>query len=239
MKIKKVEAIMTSLVVKLYPEDTIHEAAMRLAQNDISGAPVVSAGKVVGIVSEADLMRAAIPPAKVDRGHSTMSLLGSLLRGQVQQPLADSKVRSVMSEFVVTVAPSASIWEAAQVMDRHGVKRLPVTDEDGTLLGIISRADLVAVMARSDDELRKDVLSAIATLGDDPTKGIRVQVENGVAALRGRADRKTTRDLTVKLAANVPGIIEVLDRLEFEWDDTKTAPRLKDPWAVGPLVKGA
>ena len=161
----KVQEIMTSLVVKLYPEDTIHEAAMRLAQNDISGAPVVDAGKVVGIVSEADLLRTAIAPAKAAGGH-TMSLVSSLLLGQGQKPLPGSKVRSVMSEYVITVAPLATVWEAALVMERHGVKRLPVTDEENNLLGVISRADLVGVLARSDAELPEDVLGSISAVGD-------------------------------------------------------------------------
>lgn len=240
MRTKKVEEIMTKSVVRLSPTDSIHEAAIRLATDGISGAPVVSDGKVVGIVSEADLVAAAIPPAKVAHGtRSAMGLLGLVIRGQVTGPVADVSVRSVMSEYVVTVAPSATIWDAAALMERHGVKRLPVIDKERNLVGILSRADLVAVMARSDDDLRIDVIESISVLGDETIEGVRVQVENGVAILRGRADRKTTRDLAVKLAANVPGIVEVLDRLEFAWDDTKSLPGPKDPWAVGPLVKGA
>lgn len=240
MRTKKVEEIMTKLVVKLYPKESIHEAALRLAQNNISGAPVVSDGKVVGIVSEADLVRAAIPPAKVDHGNrSAMGLLGSIIRGQLTGPLAEATVESIMSESVVTVVPSTTIWDAAALMERHGVKRLPVIDEERNLVGIVSRADLVAVMARSDEDLRADLMASISVLGDESTEGVRVQVEDGVATLRGRTDRKTTRDLTVKLAADVPGIVEVLDLLEFEWDDSKSIPHEKDPWAVGPLVKGA
>lgn len=240
MGTKKVGEIMTRLVVKLYPKDTIHDAAMRLAQNHISGAPVVRDGKVVGIVSEADLVRAAIPPARVDHGsRTTVGLLGLVIRGQITGPFAETMVQSVMSEYVVTIGPSASVWDAAALMERHGVKRLPVTDEAQNLLGIVSRADLINVMARTDDDLRTEVLESISVLGDEAIDDVRVQVENGIATLRGRTDRKTTRDLTVKLAANVPGIVEVLDRLEFEWDDMKAIPHVKDPWAVGPLVKGA
>ena len=239
MKTQQVKDIMTTLVVKLYPNDTIHEAAIRLAQNDISGAPVVEDGKIVGIVSEADLMSAAIPPARIDKGRSMTNVLGLFFRGHLTHPLEEAKVGAVMSRFVVTITDSATIWDAATLMERHGVKRLPVTDDDGNLLGIVSRADLVAVMARSDDDLRAEVKEAISVLGDEPTEGVRVQVEEGIAVLRGRADRKTTKDLTLKLAANVPGIVEVRDRLDFDWDDTKAIPHAKDPWAVGPLVKGA
>lgn len=238
MKTLKVEDVMTSLVVKLYPNDTIHDAAGRLAQNDISGAPVVAEGKVVGIVSEADLMRCGIGPAPVGRGWSTLTLIAAFLRGHVTSASDDITVGSIMSSYVVTISPTASVWQAASVMDRHGVKRLPVTDDEGYLLGIISRSDLIAVMAKTDDALRRDVLDAIAILGSEPTDGIRVQVEDAVVTLRGQADRRTTRDLAIDLARNVAGIIEVVDRLDFEFDDTKKIPHEKDPWAVGPLVKG-
>lgn len=239
MRATRVEDVMTCLVVKLYPNDTIHEAAARLAQNNISGAPVVVDGKVVGIVSEADLMRTAISGAKVDKGRSTMNLLGLFLRGHATPPLEDARVKSIMSEYVVTIAPSATIWDAAAIMERHGVKRLPVVDGDRNLLGVVSRADLIAVMARDDEELRQDILDSIGDLGEETIEGVRVQVEEGVATLRGTADRRTTKNLAVRIAATVPGIIEVVDRLDFEWDDMKVIPHQKDPWAVGPLVKGA
>ena len=235
----RVEDVMTNLVVKLCPNDTIHEAAARLAQNDISGAPVVEEGKAVGIVSEADLMRAALSPARVDKGHSTMNILGLLLRGQIAQPIEDVRVASVMSESVISIGPTATIWEAASVMERHGVKRLPVVDAERTLLGIVSRADLVAVMVRDDAELRSDVIDAIGELGEETIEGVRVQVKDGVVTLRGTTDRRTTRDLVVKIAATVPGVTEIVDRLEFKWDDTRQIPHQKDPWAVGALVKGA
>ena len=148
----RVEDVMTCLVVKLSPKDTSHEAAAVLAQNNISGAPVVRDGKVVGIVSEADLMRAVIEPTHRDRERSTMSLVSLFLRGEVAETLSDVTVGSLMSEFVVTVDPSATVREAASIMERHGVKRLPVTDPDGDLVGIVSRADLVATMARADAE---------------------------------------------------------------------------------------
>lgn len=238
---KKVVAdVMTHETVSLSPTDTVHEAASRLAQHDISGAPVVENGKVIGIVSEADLMRAAIPPAKVDKPRSsTMTLLGLFLRGQGTEPSDDATVASIMTEDVVTVLPSASIWDAASTMEKRGVKRLPVIDKDGELVGIVSRADLVGAMARTDDELRKDVLEAIAIAGDESVKDVEVEVDTGTATLRGATDRKSTIDVVLKLAAQVPGILEVVDRLEFESDDTGEIPRRqKDPWAIGPLVKG-
>lgn len=236
---KSVGDVMTKETVVLSPDDTIFEAAGRLAERNISGAPVVENGKVVGIVSEADLMRAALPPAKVDKPRSsTMALLSLFLRGQATQAPEDATVASIMSGDVVTALPTSSIWDAASLMERRGVKRLPVVDNDGGLVGIVSRADLVGTMARTDDELRQDVLETIALAGEDSVKGVEVDVDKGTVTLQGSADRKTTKGVALKLAAQVPGVLEVVDRLEFESDDTGEIPRQKDPWAIGPLVKG-
>lgn len=227
---KTVADVMTHETVALSPTNTIHEAAGRLGQHNISGAPVVENGKVIGIVSEADLMRAAIPPAKVDKPRSsTMALLGLFLRGQGIQPSDDATVASIMTEDVVTVPPTASIWDAASTMEDQDVKRLPVIDKDGALVGIVSRADLVASMARTDAELREDVLEAIAVAGEETVKDVEVEVDRGRATLHGVADRKTTKSLALKLAAQVPGIVEVQDRLGFERDETKNFPGRKDP----------
>ena len=227
---KTVADVMTHEAVVLSPTDTIHDAAARLGQHGISGAPVVENGRVIGVLSEADLMRAAIPPAKVDRPRSsTMALLGLFLRGQGIQPSDDATVASVMTEDVITVPPTASIWDAASTMQKRDVKRLPVIDKEGDLVGIVSRADLVGSMARTDDELRKDILDAITVTGEDSVKDVEVEVDTGRATLRGTTDRKTTKAIALKLASQVPGIVEVEDRLEFDRDDTRAIPRRRDP----------
>ena len=114
---------------------------------------------------------------------------------------------------------------------------LPVIDKNDHLVGIVSRADLVGTMARTDDELREDVLEAIGLMGEESVENVEVEVDSGKVTLRGATDRKTTKGIVSKLAAQVPGILEVVDGLEFESDDTQEIPRQKDPWAIGPLVK--
>lgn len=70
-----------------------------------------------------------------------------------------------MSTFVIQVAPETSVWKAASIMEAKGIKRLLVVDDEGYLLGIVSRADLVRAMARDDSQLRDDVVGSIAILG--------------------------------------------------------------------------
>lgn len=145
----QVEHIMSELVTTVSPEDPIHEAAERLARNSISGMPVVAGGRVVGIVSESDIIWALVPQKERDAG---MTILDFMMRSQSRdtEPVQNLTVRDIMSVAFIDISPFASLWKAASVMHRHGVNRLPVTDNDGELVGIVSRADLVQAIAHAD-----------------------------------------------------------------------------------------
>jgi CBS domain-containing protein len=237
----KVKDVMTHLVVMLYPKDTIHDAALRLARNRISGAPVVEDGRVVGIVSESDLIHAAAPPAKARHGGTVAEVLAALTSPRRGVHLNGTTVLDIISSAVIDISPEASVWRAAELMEDKGVKRLPVVDEDGYLVGIISRADLVKAMAKSDDVIRADVAEAIGILGEDCFKNLTIAVEDGVATLSGTADRRSTRDLAVKLTGRTPGVIEVVDRLEYVMEDSMLTRSIGiDPrhdWVVDPADK--
>ena len=236
----RVRDVMTTLVVSFDRKDPIHEAAVRLARNSVSGGPVLEDGKVIGIVSEADLIAAAMPPAPVDRGASVLDALTVVGTARPRAHHHGKTVGDVMSPFVVDIGPDEPIWAAALKMEGKGVKRLPVVEEDGTLLGIISRADLVTALARRDADIAQDVSEAIADVGEEYISGINVRCHEGVVTLSGKVDRRTTAGIAVRLARRVMGVVEVVDRLEYDWDDSHIEPPgvIGDPWAVGPLVKG-
>jgi CBS domain-containing protein len=234
----QVKDVMTKLVVKLYPKDSIREAAMRLATNNISGAPVVQDKTIVGIVSESDLVRAAMP-SDLDRSRTILGIVP--LWGRAAATVGDSAttVGDIMTRTIVTVSPEANVWDAAALMERHTVKRLPVADADEQLVGVISRADVIRVMARNDDAIRAEVVGTIGSLGEECTTNIRVQIEDGVVTLRGRADRRSTKEIATRIATHIPGVVQVVDRLEFDHDDGRVTPvrTTDDPWAVGALMK--
>ena len=140
----EVRDAMTRLAVTLRPGDSIVDAARVLSSNRISGAPVVEDGRVTGVVSEADLMRALSSPR---RGAPSQPLMLLLLRGTATQETRDVLVGDVMSRRVISIGPRGSIWEAAGLINRHGVRRLPVVDDDGYLVGVLARSDLVRCMA--------------------------------------------------------------------------------------------
>jgi CBS-domain-containing membrane protein len=127
----------------------------------------------------------------------------------------------LMTAPAITVGPDASVAEAARRLHRHQIKRLPVLDPAGPLVGIVSRADLLKVFLRSDEaiarEVRQDVLRR--DLGVDPDT-IDVEVRDGVVTLTGRLERRSLIPITVSLVHGVDGVVEVVDRLGFEVDDS-------------------
>jgi len=125
-----------------------------------------------------------------------------------------------MSSPPVVALVSTSIAAAARLMDREGVKRLPVVDDLGRLVGIVSRGDVLKVHLRPDDEIRADV--EIGVLRDfiaDESKTVQVEVTDGVVTLTGKVDRWSTTAITDRLTRQVAGVVEVVDKLTYEFDD--------------------
>ncbi|MQB00964.1 MAG: CBS domain-containing protein [Actinobacteria bacterium] len=140
-----VQEVMTHLVVMLFPSESVAAVAERLSRNAIGGAPVVEGGKVVGMVSASDIVRVA--------------------RRRKDHELSTETVMDVMTRPVVTVAPATSVWEAADILDRRGIKRLPVVDPDGYLVGIISRGDIVRLVAKAERPRRPMAASPMLPAG--------------------------------------------------------------------------
>jgi CBS domain-containing protein len=129
-------------------------------------------------------------------------------------------VGDVMTKSVIKVAPDTSVWEAASIMERRGVKRLPVVDPEQDLIGIVSRADLVKAMARDDAQIARDVREMIDTfVGSENIRLLDVHVVHGTAVIAGVADRTSTRNLTVRLVGRLPGVVKVVDQMSSLLDD--------------------
>lgn len=143
---RAVAAIMTRDVAVLAPGQTLAEAARLLAGRGVTGAPVLDGGKVAGVLSVKDVLRAMGLPAEA----SMMALAADLLMDpacSVDRAAAARGVASAMTSPAVTVPAGASLAEAAALMAARGVNRLPVTEPDGSLAGIVSRSDLVRAFA--------------------------------------------------------------------------------------------
>jgi predicted transcriptional regulator len=139
-----------------------------------------------------------------------------------------------MTAPVYTVGADTTIVEAARTMHDLGVKRLPVVDEHGHVLGILSRADLIRLLLRADNEIaleiRRDLLSRALSL--DPGGAVRVQVRDGVVHLEGELENESHIGILVELVRRIEGVIGVEHRLSWHnKDDTAPPPRF--PWATG------
>lgn len=119
-----------------------------------------------------------------------------------------------MSSPVVTARPSWTAVEAARLMERHRVKRLPVVDSDGRLIGVLSRSDLLQLFLRRDrsiqEEIREDVVVRILRLSP---AAVHIDVDEGVVTLSGDLPDPGVRPVLVRLCETVDGVVEVVDRL--------------------------
>jgi len=149
-----VQDVMTSRVVWVTQDVPYKEMAAALRENRVSAFPVLDdEGKVIGVVSEADLLT----KEALDGGYDGMpGMITGLLRRQEQGKARGTTAADLMTHPAVTISPDAAVEDAARLMYRKKIKRLPVVDSDGHLIGIISRADVLSVFDRSDHEIRTD-----------------------------------------------------------------------------------
>jgi CBS domain-containing protein len=189
--------VMTSPVITVTPKTHCKDAAAMLVEHRISALPVVDpAGRLVGLVSEADLLPLEATPDP--RAQATPLPPRTL-------PLP-RLVEDVMAPEVSVVDEQTDLGVVAQRMLDEQVKRFPVMRED-ELIGIVSRHDLVRVIARTDDEVEAGVQRALTEEGMRLTS-MAVTVCDGVVELRGGGDRQTLR-LAQILARSVPGVLDV------------------------------
>ena len=152
----KVREVMSTPVATVTPDTLVKEAALLLAQKDISGVPVVDAGKIVGVFSEADILR-SIKTTKKDLRliYPSVSSLGIAFQEEVTQreildaydEIGQRPVREVMSKDVVTIESETPLNEAIIKMVRKEINRLPVVDKN-QLVGIVTRGDVIRGLAR-------------------------------------------------------------------------------------------
>lgn len=144
----KARDIMNEKVVACLPETRIEDVVRTLAEHNISGMPVIDVHeKVIGIVSESDLLLAGeLEPKRIKT-----ALFGFyILRESVMDRLAELRgvqVRDVMTRDVVTFGPEDSVPDIAKVLHDKRINRVPIVDEEKTLLGILSRADIIRALA--------------------------------------------------------------------------------------------
>ena len=166
--------------------ETLKETAQLLADTGISGMPVVGDdGNVVGVISEADILFKERSPERRRGGSFAWLFFPDMIENEAK--LDARTAGEAMSSPAVTIGPNRPVGEAAARMLDESVNRLPVVDEDGKLIGIVTRADLVRAFTRSDseieNEIRKELISRTFWLA--PTD-LEIQVRAGEVTIDGR-----------------------------------------------------
>lgn len=209
----RVGDVMTRDVVSVTPDTPLKDVAAAIVERGISGLPVCDAdGAVVGVLSEADLL--------VKQGGSP-ERSGGLFAWLVETASAPdlAKLRAhtageAMTSPAVTVETASPVSEAARTMVSLGVNRLPVV-EDGRLVGIVTRADLVRLFTRSDEEIARDIRQDVVKRLWIAPERIEVEVEQGEVVLRGEVDTEVEAGLLEKRIPLVAGVVGV--RSELSW----------------------
>ncbi len=137
--------VMTKDVITVKKDADIHEVSRLLSENRISGLPVVdNENRVIGIITEADVLSMA----GMKRGHTFKDIIRHILGEPLPERKEGERVEDVMTSPSITATPNADIREVAGILNEKRIKRLPVIDEEGKLVGIISRADIVRAMGK-------------------------------------------------------------------------------------------
>jgi CBS domain-containing protein len=212
----KIRDLMQRDVISVAPDATLKDAASLLVRHRISGLPVcVRDGSVVGVLSEADILFKQECPPEVS------GLIGRLLDdayGDAERSEART-VADAMTTPAITISPKQDATEAARLMIRHRINRLPVVD--GTkLVGIVSRADLVRAFQRDDAAIEREILEDVllSTLWIAPD-AVEVEVDDGVVRLSGHVETKTIAEIVVAYVRRVPGVVAVEAELDWGIDD--------------------
>ncbi|MEU2632430.1 CBS domain-containing protein [Kitasatospora sp. NPDC007106] len=203
MRHRQVADVMTREVVRVPPDTGFREIAATLAVHRISAVPVVDgADRPVGVVSEADLLHTQAAQDDPDE-----------MRAVPRREGDRATAAGLMSAPPVCITADASVVAAARQMERHGVKRLPVVDADGRLVGMVSRADLVKVFLRDDRAIAKQIADEVlgAIDGIDPA-AVDLQVDQGRVTLSGTIDPPYLAAVVDRLCRSIDGVVSVTDR---------------------------
>jgi CBS domain-containing protein len=205
-----VQEIMTARVIWVSKDATFREMAVALREHRVSAFPVVDDDhKVIGVVSEADML------AKEALGDEP-GVLAGILHRRDQAKARGVTAGDLMTATVVAVRPDDTVEHAAKLMYDRRVKRLPVTDADGRLVGIISRADVLSVFDRTDEAIRKEITEGVllSEFLTDPLI-FSVTVKDGIVTLSGRPETNETGHEIVRRVRHLQGVVAVRDRLDY------------------------
>jgi CBS domain-containing protein len=209
-----VKDVMTTHVVAVRANAPFKEMAARLREHRVSAFPVLDDdNRVIGVVSEADLL------AKEALEYDIPGMMSGILHRREQAKASGVTAADLMTKPPVTIGPREPVTHAARLMYARRVKRLPVVDDDGRLVGIVSRADVLSVYSRPDEAIRQAVINEviIGTVLTDPAR-FQVTVKDGVVTVAGTPENASVGRDMIEEIRHVEGVVAVRDRLDYPTD---------------------
>lgn len=216
-----VRDVMSTGVVTVAPDLGYKQIVDLLVEFGVSAVPVVDGQRrVLGVVSEADLLH------KVEfNGADVHARLFERKRRRLAKEKATGETaETLMTAPAVTIGAGATLTSAARLMEHRNVKRLPVVDDEGHLVGIVSRRDVLRRYLREDAAIRADVIDTVlrGIMWIDPIE-VDVTVTGGHVTLAGTIDRRSSAQIAVRLIRGLDGVVGVTDTdLVWGFDDTTT-----------------
>ncbi|MFF3607857.1 CBS domain-containing protein [Streptomyces sp. NPDC002463] len=221
MRHRKIGELMTREVVSVGGDAPFKEIVRILSQHRVTAVPVVDGeNRVIGVVSEGDLLRKAADQAAAPGDVPAVPGLEAWERAKA----GGTRAEELMSAPPVCARPDWTAVEAARLMEVQGVKRLVVVDEADRLVGIASRRDLLGIFLREDEDISREITEDIltGTLGLDPA-GLSVEVRDGRVELSGEVPYRGMIPAMERMCAMVDGVVSVSrTRLRYEKDDTRS-----------------
>lgn len=219
----KASDIMTRNVVTVGRETSVARAIQLMLDNNVSGLPVSAGdGKVVGILTEGDLLRRSETGTERHRPRWLEILMGPGRAAGEYVKTHGRKVEEIMTTDLISVTGDTPLDEVVGLMERHRIKRLPVLDGN-VLVGVVSRADLLRPLlhiletqhseTRRDDEILEQIYAELAKAAWVPRDGLAISVKDGVVVLNGVILEEKEREALRVVAENTAGVRAVEDHL--------------------------
>jgi CBS domain-containing protein len=202
----RVQDVMTSDVWAVSPQTGLKEVAALMTAHEISGVPVVEDGRPVGVVAQSDIVRVE-QQAESELGRRRWPRRGA------GAPLPKRTAGEAMSHPPVTVAPMLSVVGAARRMTQHDVNRLLVV-AGGQLAGIVTRSDLVRAFARSDEQIRTEILGEVFPSLGVSANDVDVTVHDGVIELTGEVEDELDARCLPHAVRSVIGVVDVSSTIQ-------------------------
>jgi CBS domain-containing protein len=218
---KTVKDVMSTLPVWVSETASFREIAVKLRECRVSAFPVLDAhGTVIGVVSEADLL---VKEAVLGEPGGVGGLLAGLVHHAARAKAAGVTASDLMTSPAVTIGPDDTVEHAAKLMYDRKVKRLPVIDHGGRLVGIISRTDILAVFDRGDAEIREEIMTQVIAGRSEPS-WYQVIVKDGVVTLEGNPETTSIGHDLISRTRHVQGVVAVRDRLVYPVAPVPSSP---------------